>query len=343
MKPRPHTHPPGPFPSRPGSPGALPLFPDSPGLPLLPRRLHAAPLSLLPLAARLSAALRPARPTTATRSTHRPNPPHRSPAARPPLAGSPYPAELGHLMHQLLEALLLRLHLDEALELGVGAAQPRRRRRVHPAATAAQRPSRALAAPPPRMRPAPPPHPARRPSPPLPRMPAPGAGPAGERRREAFIVDRGSAPRRGGSAPPAALLAALPATGAAVAAARGPRAPWCSGGGRRRVPMAVLRYHPAHGSARRAVGQQQQPGGTSHRHRAGAARSQGSSSVMFRMLASSSMKVGRSSAFCRVGEESPAGRSAVPRGSHRGTSAPPGQLGVISKGESRLPHASSCT
>lgn len=43
------------------------------------------------------------------------------------------PAELGHLVHQLLEALLLRLHLDEALELGVGAAQAGGGRRVHPA------------------------------------------------------------------------------------------------------------------------------------------------------------------------------------------------------------------
>lgn len=60
-----------------------------------------------------------------------PPPPGLPPAARSPV---PYPAQLGHLVHQLLEPLLLRLHLDEALELRVGPPQPAASRRLHAAA-----------------------------------------------------------------------------------------------------------------------------------------------------------------------------------------------------------------
>lgn len=92
----------------------------SPELGLLPRRLHFGPISLLPPGTKVCAASQPALPH------HR----HRVTGAGGP-ARRPYPAELGHLVHQLLEALLLRLHLDEALELGVGPAQPGGGRRVH--------------------------------------------------------------------------------------------------------------------------------------------------------------------------------------------------------------------
>lgn len=52
--------------------------------------------------------------------------------------GDPHPAKFRHLVHQLLEALFLRLHLDEMLQLRVHGAQTRARRRrrgVHPGAT----------------------------------------------------------------------------------------------------------------------------------------------------------------------------------------------------------------
>lgn len=48
---------------------------------------------------------------------------------------APYPTKFRHLVHQLLEALLLSLHLDEMLQLWVHRAQTRRGRRrggIHP-------------------------------------------------------------------------------------------------------------------------------------------------------------------------------------------------------------------
>lgn len=57
----------------------------------------------------------------------------------PRLVHALLPTKFGHLVHQLLEALLLSLHLDEMLQLRVHSAQTRRgggRRGIHPSATA---------------------------------------------------------------------------------------------------------------------------------------------------------------------------------------------------------------
>ena len=69
---------------------------------------------------------------------------------------APHPTKFGHLVHQLLEALLLSLHLNEMLQLRVHWAQTRcggRRRGIHPSratgaemnSVATHRPSRVSA------------------------------------------------------------------------------------------------------------------------------------------------------------------------------------------------------
>lgn len=81
-----------------------------------------------------------------------------------------HPAKFRHLVHQLLEALLLRLHLDEMLQLRVHGAQSRARRGrggLHPGTTtraeasteATCRPSRVWVTEP-ELQPPPPPAPA---------------------------------------------------------------------------------------------------------------------------------------------------------------------------------------